>query len=660
MTELYHHDSFKFYTMKKNILFSIVLSFILSSLSFSQQAKIAAADKQYDRFAFIDAIKIYEKVAEKGHKSVDLFQKLGNAYYFNAEFEKANHWYQELFALNTQLEPEYYFRYSETLKSVGDYKKANEMLDQFSTKSATDSRAKLYNDQKDYLQIIKENSGRYTIEELGINSEFSDYGASFSGNNLVFASTRQTNKPVKRVQKWNNQAFTSLYSSKVNGDGNLDTPELFSSDTDSKFNESTPVFTNDGKTMYFTRNNYNNGKKGKDSEKIILLKLYKATLVNGKFSNVTELPFNSDQYSTAHPALSPDEKSLYFASDMPGTLGKSDIYKVAINADGTFGKPENLGKNINTEGKETFPFLSNDGELYFSSNGHPGLGGLDVFVSKIQKDNVFGEVKNVGEPVNSPDDDFAFLIDTKSKIGFFSSNREGGKGFDDIYKFVETKKLECEQLLAGTTTDAETAEVLENVKVTLLNEKMQILKEIYSDNLGNYSFEEIECGKVYYLRAEKKDFVTKESKVVIDTKSGKTIFEITLDKNIKKIEKGTDLATVFNIRIIYFDLDKWNIRPDAATDIAKVIEVMKQYPAMKIAIASHTDSRAKHKYNESLSQRRATSTLEYMVSSGIERSRLTAKGYGETQLVNNCADGVECTETEHQANRRSQFVISEM
>ena len=640
--------------MKVKILLNLAVVLFAIGQVTAQEQKLAKADKLYEKFAYVDAIKTYENIAEKGYKSVDLFQKLGNAHYFNSEFEKANKWYAELFALGQELEPEYYYRYSQTLKSVGDYQKADEMLAKFASKNGSDERAKLFREKRDYLQEIKNNSGRYTIENAGINSGESDYGTAFSNGKLIFASSRQSGV-TKKVDKWTNQSFTSLYAAAVKSDGTLDTPEKFSGKIETKFHEATPAFTKDGKTMYFTRNNYLNGKKQTDDNKVILLKIYRATLVDGKWSDVIELPFNSNDYSVAHPALSPDDKMLYFASNMPGTIGQSDIFKVNINSDGTFGTPENLGKGINTQGKETFPFISDDNELYFSSDGHPGLGGMDVFKSS-SSDSGFNEPQNVGEPVNGKQDDFAFMIDVKTQNGFFSSNREGGLGFDDIYKFKELKKLECEQLLAGIVTDSEDGTVLSNVKVSLFDKNFKLIKESYTDASGNYSFE-VECGKKYYVRAEKKDYLTKESNVTIPETSGSTDLPITLDKKVKAVPEKGDLLKAFAIKEILFDLDKSNIRPDAAIDIEKIIDVMKQYPSMIVDIRSHTDSRASKKYNEALSDRRAKSTLEYMVAHGIERSRLTAKGYGETQLLNKCADGVKCTEEEHQANRRSEFII---
>lgn len=639
----------------QTLFFSTLLSLIFIQ-GYSQKTKIAKADKQYDDYAYVDAIKIYERVAVKGYKDEKMFQKLGNAYYFNAELVEAAKWYGELFAMNQDQEPEYFFRYSQALKSIGDYTAANKMLEQFNAKSVNDKRAQLFENNKNYLEDINANSGRFNIADAGINSEYSDFGSAFFQNKLIFASSREVRGVSNKIFRQTNQSFLNLYASEVLSNGNLSEPIPFGNKINSKFHESTPVFTRDGETMYFCRNNYLDGKKEENSKKITLLKLYKSTFKNDKWSDATELPFNSNQYSTAHPMLSPDDKTLYFASDRPGTIGQSDLFKVAINNDGSFGTPENLGVAINTEGRETFPFITDDNELYFASDGRPGLGGLDIFVSKIEKDNTFKEVKNVGSPINGSQDDFAFMIDSKSRNGFFSSNRNGGKGFDDIYKFTESRKLTCDQKLAGIVTDQEGGTALANVKMRLFDEKFQFIKENITDEKGQYSFD-VECGKTYYVRAEKLDFETKESIVVIAMATGITELSLAIDKRIKPIGVGTDLAKTVEIPTIYFDLDKWNIRPDAAFQLEKILEVMKQFPAMKIDVRSHTDSRQTAQYNLNLSNKRAKSTVQWLEKKGIESSRLTGKGYGETQLINKCFDGINCTEAEHQANRRSEFII---
>lgn len=650
--------------MKNKVILFITLLSVLFSNGQAQITKVKKANKEYDKFAYIDATKTYERIAEKGYKSADLFQKLANAYYFNANLEKAAKWYGELFAMNEEVAPEYYYRYAQSLKSIGEYAKADEMLVLFNKKSSEDLRGKIFNDKQNYLDVIKANSGRYIIKDAGINSAYSDYGSAYAGNKLIFTSSRDTGSFSQRKHKWSNQYFTNMYSADISVknthgvmEDSLTTPVKFAKNINSRFHEATPVFTKDGQNMYFTRNNFNNGKKGKDTKRITLLKIYKATLKEGKWDNAVELPFNSDSYSVAHPTLSADEKTMYFASDMPGTYGQSDIWKVAINEDGSFGTPENLGATINTEGKESFPVITNENELYFATDGHPGLGGLDIFMSRINADGTFKAPINIGAPANSPQDDFAYIIDTKTRKGFLTSNREGGKGYDDIYKFLETRKLVCEQVLSGIVTDLETGEILANTKVTLFDDKFNTIKEVFSDDKGFYTFD-VECGKAYFIRAEKELYETKEQKVTIPTSNGKTDFPIQLEKKVKPVTVGDDLAKAFGIKIIYFDLDKWNIRPDAALELEKILDVMKQYPTMKIDVRSHTDSRQTHKYNEKLSDRRAKSTMAWLVANGVDTSRLIGKGYGETLLVNKCADGVKCSEEEHQANRRSEFIIT--
>lgn len=643
----------------KNLNYTaLFLLFFLNTIA--QTSSINYANDQYEKYAYVDAIKVYESVADKGYKDEKMFQRLGNSYYFNGELVKALKWYHELFAMNEQQDPEYLYRYAQCLKSDGNYAKADTILEKFNQKITTDKRGLLFEANKNYLEEIKSNSGRFEIADAGINSKFSDYGSTIYDNKLVFTSARDTGGIVKKNFKWTNRSFTNLYTAELTSDGSIGIPQRFQKKVNTKFNESTPVFTKDGRTIYFTRNNFLGGKRGRDQNKVTLLKLYKASLVNGEWKNIEELPFNSDQYSVAHPTLSIDEKTLYFASDMPGTLGQSDLFKVKINEDGTFGKPENLGATINTEGRETFPFISEDNELYFATDGRPGLGGLDVFVSKINNDGSFEQIQNVGEPINSKQDDFAFIIDSKKRNGFFSSNRENGVGFDDIYRFTEKRKLNCEQELTGTITDVETNVSLADTKVTLLDDNFNAVAEVVSDAKGNYLFANVNCGKNYFVRTAKADYESKETPITIKKLSGKTTLLIQLEKRVKSITIGTDLAKTLDIPIIYFDLDKAVIKNKSAFQLEKIIEILKQYPDLKLDIRSHTDSRQTAKYNQILSEKRAKATMKWLVDRGIKPNRLTSKGYGESQLVNQCSYGVKCSEEEHQQNRRSEFVITNL
>lgn len=640
----------------KRIIYSTLIAFVSFS-NFAQEKTIKKGNKEYDKFAYFEAKDIYEKVANKGYKSVDLFQKLGDSYYFNADLLTANKWYSELFALNETVDPEYLYRYAQTLKATGDVKKSDEYLQKFAIAKPQDTRAAKFMSSKDYMDVIKANSGRHKIENAGINSKVMDFGAAFYKNQLVFTSARDTSG--SRIHGWTNQGFTTLYASEVKEDGSLSAPEKFSNSITTKVNESTPVFTSDGNTMYFTRNNFNKGKKGKNEEGTILLKIYKATNDNGTWSNIIELPFNSDSYSVAHPALSADENYLYFSSNMPGTKGASDLFKVEIKSDGSFGTPINLGDDINTEGRETFPFIAKDDILYFASDGHLGLGGLDVFASKINLEGINGKPVNIGSPINSNTDDFGYIIDTQSKIGFFTSNRVGGDGFDDIYKFKELIKLQIENIEAveGVIIDEDTNEIIPNTEVTIFNDKMEEVATVKTDKNGKYSFEKLAPNSTYTLRAKGVDREVAQ-RIFTTGNNGKLAEANILTKTkIKKVKVGDDLAKSFKIEIIYFDLDKSYIRKDAALDLAKIVEVMKQNPTMKVDVRSHTDSRQTSEYNENLSDRRAKATIAWMVKQGIAKDRLTGKGYGESQLTNKCSDNVPCTEEEHQKNRRSEFII---
>ncbi|MFS4494103.1 OmpA family protein [Maribacter sp. 2308TA10-17] len=650
-------------TLPLLIIFILFLKFAVNAQEDKGASKeerlVTKANEQYQNYSFSPAIDIYKRILDKGYTSADLLKKLGNSYYFNADYNDAAKTYKRLVVeYPSEITPEYYFRYSQTLKSLGDYDDANTAMSKFIEMTSGDVRAETYKSEKDYLSDIKKNSGRYELTPFKYNSSYSDFAPSFYKQGVIFSSDRDTGNLARYRHTWNSKDFLDLY--KVNVDSvSMNTVTKFGDKLNTRLHESTSITTADGNTLYFTRNNIVEGKYVKDEEGVIRLKIFKATLNGGIWADIQELPFNSDSYSVAHPALSKDEKTLYFASDMKGTLGESDIFKVSINDDGTFGTPENLGSNINTEARETFPYVTSEDVLYMSSDGHPGLGGLDVFATKIENNKFDNAIVNVGEPVNSQMDDFTFIFNEETRKGYFASNRADGQGADDIYALVETipLKLECEQEITGTVRDRISNEVLVGATVKVIDENNEEILSTITDAAGNYSLV-IDCYKGNFVRALTQGYVPSEEYLEKSDAKPK-IIDFYLERDKVTAGFGDDLAKLLQLSTIYFDFDKYNIRKDSELEVEKVIAAMEKYPSLKIKVNSHTDSRGKDAYNLWLSQKRAESTVNYMISKGIAKERLQGEGFGETKLMNTCSNGVKCSAADHELNRRSEFIILE-
>ncbi|MBZ9627760.1 OmpA family protein [Psychroflexus sp. CAK1W] len=643
-----------------------VLAILFSCLGNAQEEKLKEADKMFEGFAFIDAQKIYLEVAKTGYKSENLFKKLGDSYYFNNDLENALNWYAKLYELNPNLPKEYLFKYAQSLKSVKQYDEADLIMLKFNALNKNDSRVSRLKNERDYLEIIDMQSDRFTLSETPINSEYSEFSPSFYKDKLVYASNKPKFSLMRRIDEWSNQPYLNLYSVELSDSLEVTSqPINFLDELNSRFHESSPVFTRDGKTVYFTRNNLVDNQLKRGDDGVSYLKLFKSELgEDNSWSKPQELPFNSDNFSIAHPALSSDEKTLYFSSDMEGTRGRSDLYKVDIIDDNTYSEPENLGDAINTEGRESFAFVSEDNMLYFSSDGHLGLGGLDVFVAAIKENGELGEVFNVGKPINSNKDDFSFIIDSKIKKGFFASNRGEADTSDDIYSFRQLQELmtACFQSINGKIYNFSTDEALKGAKVELYDEDLNLLQSTVTSSEGLYQFE-IECGTKYVVRVSKDNFITEEEFVKTNTDFDT---ENSLNFNVQggnelgvtEVDNGDDLSELLQLDPIYFDFDAFQIRPDAEVELQKIIAVMKSYPELRIEIRSHTDSRGDDAYNKALSEKRAKATRDYIVSkAGLESSRIIAKGYGETQPVNSCSNESVCTQEEHDQNRRSEFII---
>ncbi|MDO5968488.1 OmpA family protein [Flavivirga aquimarina] len=637
--------------MKKRLFILPLLTLIFINGSFSQDGITKSAKKKYDNLSYIKTTEQLLEEANEGNRSPELLQSLANSFYFNGKMEEATKWYEELMALNVEgLDPEYYFRYSQALKGTGDYNKANTIMLEFKEMKPEDSRSKLFH--ANYLHIIENRSDDFKMKNLEINTSFSDFGTSVFQENLVFASSRGKNE---RLYNWNEQPFLDIYQ--LNSDG---TASEIKGDINTKYHESSTAFTKDGKTVYFTRNNFYKGKFKKNTKNIHGLKIYKAELIEGEWTNIEPLPFNSDEYNVAHPTLNVEETKLYFSSDMDGTMGASDIFVVDINADGTYGGPVNLGSKINTEGRENFPFISNEGTLYFSSDGHPGLGGLDVFsfknIDRIA--NSFNKAVNVGKPINSPKDDFEYIINETTLNGYISSNREGGKGDDDIYSFTRNPYM---QIITGIIVDKNTNQIIADADVVIYNNTNEVAKTLKSDANGEFSIKLPLKKSTFKSQVNKEAYIEHIQDFVIDPERDEIIaLKLGLEPKPEVAEIGTDLFEVLELKPVYFDYDKSSIRPDAKEKLTKVIDYMKAYPTVKLDVRSHTDSRGNNAYNLILSNKRTQSVLDYIINiGGIDKDRLTGKGYGKTKLTNKCSRDVKCSEEEHQINRRSDFIVTE-
>jgi outer membrane protein OmpA-like peptidoglycan-associated protein/tetratricopeptide (TPR) repeat protein len=741
--KLNHLVIFRIMRFKKIVCLFLVLTSVMSN---AQSRLEKVANEEYNNFNYNIALNKFTKIDPK---NIEIWRKMAYSNEVLGKYKESEMCWKKV-AESGFASGEDMYQYAQALKYSKKYEESQAWLKKASEKMEKDTRIQrnLSLEQGNYSNLLKD-QGNATVKLLSMNTEDEDFSPTLMGNQVVFASTRTIEAPVLRKWNWNGLPFLELYSGDVAPDDNIVNVRPFSSNLKGKYHEGPSAFNAQGDYVIYTRNNY----EGRDKTGARGLQLFSAQKnAKGKWSKPVGLNINSSDYSVGHPALSADGKMLYFVSDMPGGFGGTDIYKSIRNSDGSWSKPVNLGKEINTEGNEMFPFYHESGMLYFASNGHQGLGGLDVFVAKFG-DNRVESVLNLGVPVNSSFDDFGFILKQDMKKGYFSSNRSHGKGNDDIYSvnvlkmwkfekpiiievkdslgniianqviaidlgekgkvtgttdakgqwstdaltwtntvinverpgfFVNEKNIDFNQKvkgdvismvlnplpifdLFGIITDKSNNAPIGDVKVILTNLKTGEKKEIRTGKNGEID-EKVKSmvwtdTVKYSIAMSKPGYLGKEVKYEsVLVGNGKVKFNDKADLSMEPIKVGTDLGKLIQINPIYFDLGKYDIRPDAALELDKVVAIMNTNPTMKIELGSHTDCRGSKASNMTLSDNRAKASAEYIKSRITDPSRINGKGYGESKLVNKCEcegkkESIVCTEEEHQANRRTEFKI---
>ncbi len=739
--------------MKYLVLISIIT---IASFSFSQNRKMKKADMHYKQLSYVAAIPIYEDLIGSKLESPQMLANLAFSHFQIGNMEKAVQYYQLAFSKGSDLSVDNMFYLSQALKQTGNYSESDKWMTAFYQKNNTDLRAISFFQSKDYLAQINEKEAHVSIQLAKFNSIYSDFGGyTFKKKQqTIFLSARKSTI-TRNTWSWNGENYLEFFttknnSKKVNIAANL-------KKLNSKYHEGPLCFNADETIVYFTRNNLAKGKSKRDANGIQNLKIYYAAVSKeGTFSNIKELSVNSRSYSVGHPTISPDGKYLFFVSDLPGGFGGTDLYKALILTDGNVGEPINLGDKINTNGNELFPYFASNNQLFFSSNGHVGLGGLDIFVADISKDGVVSAIQHGGKILNSNRDDFGFILNNDLTNGYFSSNREGGIGNDDIYHVQLTKPYVFKTIIKGVVTDKENGKPIPFAVLKIYDESNNVIAELKADENGNFyaelapitsfnmtvtangyeskqrnlsskdNFEsisiELEKPKFVGVTCSIKDLKTNEPiegvKVVIkDNKTNKTLVNTTTDKsgemksvldqlkvgdvvtvevtvskpgyisktitkevkftqsgfvdltedidlNLAKLTVGLDIASVIDIKPIYFDYGKYDIRKDAAIELNKIVKLMNEYPNLVIELGSHTDCRGSIAANKKLSDNRAKASANYIKSKIKNPNRIYGKGYGESKLKNGCAcEGKvksSCTEEEHQENRRTEFIVIKM
>jgi outer membrane protein OmpA-like peptidoglycan-associated protein/tetratricopeptide (TPR) repeat protein len=637
---------------------NLLLALMAISIIGCTNGRIKTGDKMYDNLSYSKAVEKYEKALKSRPDDTDLKLKLANAHRNLNNSADAEMYYRQVSdSIGLQGEDQVY--YAQALMKNNKYEEAKGHLESYLKENPNDQLAKDLLGSTKAVDELKEDTAAYMLTPLPLDFTVSMFGPAHYGKGLVFAGETEITSAAS-TNPWTGYSFLDLFYIEKDKDGFWDIPVIFSEVLNGKFHDGPATFNGAEDMVVYTRSAMKNEKKQLVNDKREnQFYLYMSNKTDDKWSEPRELPFNDPRYSVGHPALSADGKTLYFSSDMAGGYGGSDIY--ISNYDGeTWSEPVNAGSTINTPGNEVFPYVAKDGRLYFSSEGHQTLGGLDVFVST-EKGGVWSQPVNLAYPLNSSQDDFAYIVNDDDTTGFVSSNRSG---IDMIYGYTKMSPI---FILDGMASLKSENAPIEGVLITLINMTDGDTARVTTTENGKFKFNLLP-EKKYKVMGEKPGYFNLSEEFQTGKKSleKKIAFGFEIDEIVESTsgtgsgdpKDGSDTAAkVYEIGEVFYDYDKATIRPDAEPKLNKLATLLKDNPSVSIEVQSHSDSRGSDAYNVNLSNRRAQAVVNYLVGKGIAKSRLKSKGFGESQPVNKCVDGVECTEAEHQQNRRTEFIV---
>ncbi len=620
--------------MKK---FFITICFFIATIRIlGQNSTTQKADQYFNQYEYVNAANTYLKIVDNGKADGYVYKQLADSYFNMFNTTEAIKWYAK--AVQSSQDAETFYRYAQMLKANLKYEEANKQMLQFANKVPNDQRAKNFKENPNYIPKLFDVSKLYEVKVGTFNTDKTDFGAVMNNNTIYFTSTRNNSR---KDYGWNKEPYLDLYKADFNSDKTI-TNVSNVTELNSKYHDGPATISTDGNTIYFASDSFRESSFEKDSKNKLKLgrnNIYRALNTGGNWNSIISLPFNSSSYSTSNPCLSSDGKTLYFSSDLPGSIGGVDIWKVSINGDNSYGKPENLGSKVNTEGNESFPFIADDNTtLYFASSGKPGLGGLDIFKIDVSKSE---EAQNMGKPINTEKDDFAFTYNKTQNIGFLSSNRNGN---DDIFE-VHTI---CNVDVVTIVTNAKSGEIVANASVSIVDDKKNIIATQVSNSKGEVTYK-VDCDKSYAIVAAKEGF---ESNTIEIAKSKGEMITIPVAlQPIDVIITETEIV----LKPIFFEYNKSNITREGAYELDKLVQVLKSNNQLVILAKAHTDNRGSDDFNLSLSDKRAKATAQYVISKGIQAYRISGQGMGESEPKVDCKEN--CSEEDHAQNRRSEFLI---